>query len=210
MIPEMEMGLWSGMRFVSIAARYRAFQPRPLLAIQARSMAKPTPRLDPAALRQQLGRLERSLHRLLGVFFDTRHRMMRGSFVVVGKKCGKPNCACARGEAHPTRYLSWSEEGRTRIAYVSAQSAATVREAANRYQRFRAARAELVKLCGRFLEVVDSLAEALIDPYPPPRGGETKASAESQPRGAERLKESGDGRGGGRGRRGAGGSGPPS
>jgi uncharacterized protein DUF6788 len=163
------------------------------------------PRADPAALRQELGRIERSLRRLLGVFFDTRHRMMRGSFVVLGKKCGKPNCACARGEPHPTRYLSWSEQGRTQIAYVSAHNAATVREAADRYQRFRTARAELVKLCGRLLEVVDSLAEALIDPYPPPRRGDTKATEGSH---AERRKESGDGRGGGRGRRGPGRSTP--
>src|SRR6266511_5990075 len=87
-------------------------------------------------------------------FFSSRRRHPSFSRDWSSDVCSS-DLACARGEPHPTRYLSWSQQGRTRIAYVSAHNAATVREAANRYQRFRAARAELVKLCGRFLEVVD-------------------------------------------------------
>jgi hypothetical protein len=100
------------------------------------------------------------------ILFDTRHRMVRGSFVVLGKKCGKPTCACAQGALHPSRYLSASEQGRTRMAYVPAAAAATVKAAADRYQRFRRARAEVVKLSAHTVELADRLQVALSDAYP--------------------------------------------
>jgi len=52
------------------------------------------------------------------------------------------------------------------MVHVGQDDAATVRAAAERYQRFRRARAELVKLSKEIIEGVDQLAEALIDSYP--------------------------------------------
>ncbi len=119
---------------------------------------------DPAALRQLLARTEQARQQQLRVLFGIRQRMVRGSFVVLGKKCGKAGCACTRGELHPTRYLSASQDGRTRMVYVSAEQAATVKPAAERYQRFRRARAQLVKLSTRTVALADRLQQALTDP----------------------------------------------
>lgn len=119
---------------------------------------------DPAALRQLIARTEQAREHQLRVLFSTRQRMVRGSFVVLGKKCGKAGCACTRGALHPTRYLSASEQGRTRMVYVSAAQAATVKAGAERYQRFRRARAELVKLSTRTVALADRLQQALTDP----------------------------------------------
>jgi len=121
---------------------------------------------DPAALRQLMARTEQARQRQLRVLFAARQRMVRGSFVVLGKKCGKAGCACTRGALHPTRYLSASEQGRTRMVYVSAKQAATVKSAAVRYQRFRRARAELVKLSTRTVALADRLQQALTDAPP--------------------------------------------
>jgi len=130
---------------------------------------------DAAALRQLLARTEQARQQQLRVLFGTRQRMVRGSFVVLGKKCGKARCACTRGELHPTRYLSASQDGRTRMVYVSAEQAATVKPAAERYQRFRRARAQLVKLSTRTVVLADrlqqALTEALATPRAPRRGG---------------------------------------
>ena len=43
-------------------------------------------------------------------------RMIRGSVVTHRRRCGKPNCRCADGEAlHESTVLSYSEGGRTRF-----------------------------------------------------------------------------------------------
>jgi hypothetical protein len=119
---------------------------------------------DPAALRQLIGRTERQRTRQLAVLLSSRQRLVRGSFVVLGKKCGKAGCACTRGELHATRYLSASEQGHTRMVYVSAEEAAGVKSAAERYQRFRRARAQLVKLSTQTVGLADRLQQALTEP----------------------------------------------
>lgn len=68
-------------------------------------------------------------------------RMVRGSVVVHRRRCGKPNCRCAAGEAlHEATVLSYSERGRTRFVMLPAARVAAARAAVERY---RAAQAEL-------------------------------------------------------------------
>jgi hypothetical protein len=44
---------------------------------------------------------------------------MKGSLVMRWTRCGRPGCACARGEKHgPYLYVSVFREGRTRSVYV--------------------------------------------------------------------------------------------
>lgn len=45
--------------------------------------------------------------------------LIRGSIVETRKKCGRPDCECARGKLHPHRYLSVGGKGGNRIVYVS-------------------------------------------------------------------------------------------
>lgn len=148
---------------------------------------------DPAALRQLIARTEQARSRQLRVLLSTRQRLMRGSFVVLAKKCGKPGCACTRGALHPTRYLSASEQGRTRMVYVSAEQAGTVKTAAERYQRFRRARAQLVKLSTQTVVLADRLQRALTEP---------RAARRQRRGGPAEERKGGDG-----GRKGGGGDG---
>jgi acyl-CoA reductase-like NAD-dependent aldehyde dehydrogenase len=67
--------------------------------------------------------------------------MIRGSVVVHRRRCGKPTCRCAGGEAlHESTVLSYSERGRTRFVMLPAGQVAAVRAAVERY---RAAQAKL-------------------------------------------------------------------
>ncbi len=67
--------------------------------------------------------------------------MVRGSVVVHRRRCGKPTCRCAGGEAlHESTVLSYSEQGRTRFVMLPAAQVAAVRAAVERY---RAAAAKL-------------------------------------------------------------------
>jgi len=154
---------------------------------------------DPAALRQLIARTEQARQHQLRVLFSTRQRMVRGSFVVLSKKCGKAGCACTRGALHPTRYLSASEQGRTRMVYVSGEQAAAVKAGAERYQRFRRARAQLVKLSTRTVALADRLQQALTDALAAPSMRRRTARHADAGRGGDGGTHRG---GGGRGRRG--------
>ena len=62
-------------------------------------------------------------------------RLIRGSVVTHRRRCGKPNCRCADGEAlHESTVLSYSEGGRTRLVTLPADQVAAVRAATERYR----------------------------------------------------------------------------
>ena len=62
-------------------------------------------------------------------------RLLRGSVVTHRRRCGKPNCHCADGEAlHESTVLSYSEGGRSRLLTLPADQVAAVRAATERYR----------------------------------------------------------------------------
>lgn len=65
--------------------------------------------------------------------------LIRGSVVVHRRRCGKPNCRCADGQAlHETTVLSYSEKGRTRLVTLPANEVPAVRAAVDRYRTEKA------------------------------------------------------------------------
>jgi hypothetical protein len=67
--------------------------------------------------------------------------VVRGTVLVHRRKCGKPNCRCATGEAvHASTVLSYKEGGKTKFLMLPAAEVGPVRAAT---ERFRAARARL-------------------------------------------------------------------
>ena len=111
---------------------------------------------DLSRLRQGLVRLRDELGRLLEIFL-AREPLVKGSVYALRRKCGKPTCACTRGELHGTVVVSWSEAGRTRLATLPPGRRGDLRASVRQYQRFRRARARLVKLHGEMLVRIDAL-----------------------------------------------------
>lgn len=110
--------------------------------------------------------------------------MVEGSFVELGRKCGKSSCKCAAGEKHYSKYLSRSVEGRTKLVYVPGRDEVDVSGKAEHYSRFRKARAELMKLAARTAELADELQRALTEPYPrdkPLRPAKRRAPSTKKP-----------------------------
>ena len=67
--------------------------------------------------------------------------MLRGTVVTHRRRCGKPNCRCASGEAlHESVVLSYSVANRTRFVMLRADEVDAVRAAT---ERCRAAKAQL-------------------------------------------------------------------
>ena len=100
---------------------------------------------DLSRIRQQIYKLQREHARLIQGMLKSRG-MVKGSVVTLARRCGKPGCKCNRGEKHKSKYLSISEGGKTRMVYLKPGMEMKVGEAAERYRRFRRARAQLVKV----------------------------------------------------------------
>ncbi len=117
-------------------------------------------------LRQQLHRWREQRQRLEEEWLRlSRGVLVRGSLVRVYKACNKGGCRCTRGELHgPFWSLSWRERGRTRMYFVKAAGRPRVREAAQRYRRWRRLRAQWVKLGQQILVAVDALEAAMTQP----------------------------------------------
>ena len=65
--------------------------------------------------------------------------LLRGSLVTLRRRCGKPNCRCATGEAHETPALSYSMDGRTKTVTLREQDLAHVVAGLARYEQARQA-----------------------------------------------------------------------
>lgn len=114
---------------------------------------------DLSRIRQSLGRLGGEIISLIEVF-TAREPLLRGTLYEMKTKCGKPTCRCAEGEPHKAMVLSWSEEGKKRLKTISGEKLLEVRTLTRRYQRFRKARARLVKIHKQMLGLVDKLEGA--------------------------------------------------
>jgi len=60
--------------------------------------------------------------------------LLRGSLVVLRRRCGKPTCHCAKGKPHETPALSYSLKGATRILTLREEDLREAKESLARYQ----------------------------------------------------------------------------
>jgi len=107
-------------------------------------------------LRQELRRLFEELERSVEVVFG-RGPLVKGSVYEMARKCGKPSCACARGQLHKSLVLSWSHHGRTRLKSIPQERLQELRRKSEEYLRFRRARAQVTVICKQMLSVIDRI-----------------------------------------------------
>jgi hypothetical protein len=93
--------------------------------------------------------------------------MVQGSFYLLRRKCGKPNCRCATGQLHASWVLSRSEQGKDRLYSVPKAVRADLRRWAAEYRRYQRARALFVKRHGEILALADQIAEKRLLVWPP-------------------------------------------
>lgn len=112
-----------------------------------------------------------------------RGPLLRGAYQLRGTRCGKENCHCTQGELHTTAVLIVSEDGTRRSYYVRPVERPEVQRRVERYQHFRAGRAELVRLNAEVLGAADELLDALVEAHHPQReSGDVQPSRGSPPR----------------------------
>lgn len=77
--------------------------------------------------------------------------LLRGSIIVLKRKCGKHNCRCASGEPHETPALSYSLRGVTRILTLPPGEVPPAQAALGRYKE------AMAKLDGQALAGIRAL-----------------------------------------------------
>jgi hypothetical protein len=116
-------------------------------------------------LRQKLWRAYAALARTLRQI-QRDSPMVQGSFYLLRRKCGKPNCHCAAGPLHASWVLTRSEAGQDRIYSVPKDQRAQVRRWALEYRRYQRARAALAKAHPQLLALADQMAEQRLLVWP--------------------------------------------
>lgn len=120
---------------------------------------------DFSALRQKLWRAYRALPVTLRAL-QRDLPMVQGSFYRLRRKCGKPNCRCARGQLHESWVITRSEQGKDRIYVVPADQRAQLRAWTAEYRRYQRARAVLVKRHLALIQLVDQIAQRRLRTWP--------------------------------------------
>ena len=103
-------------------------------------------------LRQTLEEMEHSMEVIFG-----RAPLVKGNVYEMSRKCGKPSCACARGQLHKSMVLSWSHQGKTRLRPIPPERLEELRSKSEEYLRFRRARAQVSIICKQMLSVIDRI-----------------------------------------------------
>jgi hypothetical protein len=114
-----------------------------------------------SSLRAQLTQAQQQLSGLLEDCFG-REPLLPGSFYVLRRKCGKPNCRCARGKLHESTVLSYRGQGRPQNISPPPEQIDTLRTITDNYRRVRQARARLVRWQRQLLTLVDALEVARV------------------------------------------------
>ena len=107
-------------------------------------------------LRQSLRRLSDEARKLIEPSFSDKP-VIKGSVYELKRKCGKPGCKCAQGELHSRMVVSASEKGKTILRVIPHGFLVEVQGKVRRYQELRRARARLVEVHRKMIQVMDAM-----------------------------------------------------
>jgi hypothetical protein len=116
-------------------------------------------------LRKQMRGMQRDVNGLLRLL-EQRQLFIRGVVYKMKRKCGKPVCRCQDGQLHESWVLSVPEHGRKRMCAVPKGKRLKWEQMAERYRRFRRARARLVRLFAEIITMVDNMERERTIPPP--------------------------------------------
>jgi hypothetical protein len=83
--------------------------------------------------------------------------MVKGNVYQLARKCGRPNCACTRGQLHRGMVLTWSHEGKSKLFSIPVHRVAELQKKSQEYLRFREARAQVTFISKKILAVLDRI-----------------------------------------------------
>ena len=98
--------------------------------------------------------LKKKLSRRLAAL-GTKEPWVAGSLTEIRRRCGNPNCRCAReeGRKHPAHLLTTKVKGKTRAIYVPVDMVEEVRQWCRQYRRIKAEIKEVSACCEQLIRL---------------------------------------------------------
>ena len=121
---------------------------------------------DLSKLRQQLWRSHAAIQRLLQRLTRSRP-MVQGSFYLLKRRCGNPNCRCAHGNLHEAWVITRKAGGKGWTYTVPPQERARLRQLTLEYRQYIRGRAVLSKRQAQMLALLDQMAQQRLEVWPP-------------------------------------------
>ncbi|MCP4409572.1 MAG: hypothetical protein GY807_17845 [Gammaproteobacteria bacterium] len=109
----------------------------------------------------RIKQLERQRQTLIQELLNTP-QMIRGSFGITYRKCGKSNCWCAQGTGHPLKRIAWTENARSRTQTIPTEDIAWIETMTHNYRRFRKNRQALRALERQINTVIDEFEANIV------------------------------------------------
>ena len=97
---------------------------------------------DPSKIRQQLWRAHAAFERLLRRLARSQP-MVQGSFYLQKRRCGNPNCRCARGQLHEAWVITRKSGTKGWTYMVPVEDRARLRQLTQEYRQYIRGRAVL-------------------------------------------------------------------
>ena len=114
-------------------------------------------------IRKRAGKLTRERYYLEKENLAMRD-MKKGSFIEHYKKCGNKNCVCMEGKLHgPYWYLSYRQEGKAVLEYVSAKDLMRTKRLAGSYKKFQSNITKIVRMNKEIIKLMGEMREILIE-----------------------------------------------
>ena len=92
-----------------------------------------------------------------------RKPMARGTVYELKRKCGKPNCRCAKGELHKQICLTVTRNGKTKLRSLKGDEIERMKKLTGFYRRFRKARVRFIKTSQKIVNLTKQLEKELME-----------------------------------------------
>ena len=120
--------------------------------------------MDIGKLRKKVYLLDLERRKLQNHLLKPRD-MIRGSLYKLYRKCGNPNCKCAKGEKHEGTYISMSKDGKTHLTYVRKKDAVQVLEQTENYKKYQKRMAEIRKINEEIFTILKKIRDEKVKEY---------------------------------------------
>jgi hypothetical protein len=105
--------------------------------------------------RQDLFFLQKQTYKLFSTILNS-NLLHKGVLYEMRRRCGKPNCKCAKTfYRHTSWYLSRSEAGRSKVYYIKDDELATLIKLTVEYKKFRQNRQRIVEIYKEIINLIN-------------------------------------------------------
>lgn len=120
--------------------------------------------MDISKLRKEIYLLNLEREKLQNYLVKPR-KMIKGSMYTVYRKCGNPNCKCARGEKHEGKYISINKEGKTHMTYVRKKDIVRVEKETENYKEYQNQLSRIKKINEKIYNILGQIRDEKVKEY---------------------------------------------